>query len=369
MARASRIPSLGRRRLLVGAAASAASLLLDACGTSAPPTPTPVSVTTPQATRLSIVPATTAAASVPSPTVTGVATAPLTIATAIPPAPPGATVLERVLSIDAAANRLGSVSSFAPGPDGNIYVGEYTGGVKVFAPDGTFIRKWGAQGKGDGEFVGVTGIGFDTQGNIYTVDFGNVRIQVFEKTGTFLRAFNTEQPVGPVGTGLDPAGNIYVANAHTCDHYVQKYASDGRLLLGWGHTGEFGEDSNNQTGRLAVDGAGNVYIPDFANGRILKFDGNGKSQGSIGQHGQGEDQFGTSGPGGVAVDVNGYIYATDNGNIVKFDPQGQFVVRWVGATGAPSGKFASGAGVRVDGLGNIYIKDVLDGGIIKFRQR
>lgn len=339
---------IGRRWMLRGTAAAACSALLAACGQE---------------------PSGTAGATNPSPT--PAPTRIVVIPTPVPPAPPGATTLERVLSIDAAATRAGVVSSFAPGPDGNVYVGEYTGGdeVKVFASDGTLLRQWGAYGKGDGEFEGVTGIGFDRQGNIYTVDFGNVRVQVFDKAGTFLRAFATESPVGPVGIGLDPEGNIYVANSRTRDHYVQKYAPDGRLLLGWGRTGEFGEDSNGQTGRLAVDGAGNVYIPDFANGRIQKFDGSGKSQGSIGQPGQGEDQFGTLGPSGVAVDANGYIYATDNGDIVKFDPQGRFVVRWVGTAGAPSGVFKAGAGVKVDGLGNIYIKNVGNGGIMKFRQR
>jgi tripartite motif-containing protein 71 len=340
-------PLLSRRFLLLGTAATAASALLAACGqepqgtagaTNSSPTPAPTRII---------------------PTV------------AISPGVSGSTILERVLSFDAASLRLGTVSSFAVGPDRNVYVGEYTGSleVKVFAPDGTLLREWGTYGKGDGQFLGVTGIGFDRQGNIYTADFGNVRVQVFDKTGSFLRAFPTEPPVGPVGIGLDPAGNIYVANARTSDHYVQKYAPDGRPLLSWGHTGEFGVDPNGQTGRLAIDEAGNVYIPDFANGYIQKFDGNGKSLGSIGEPGLGEDQFRPGSPGGVTVDRRGNIYATDQGNIVTFDPQGRFLVRWVGAAGSPAGEFTAGAGVKVDAEGNIYIKNQGSGGILMFRQR
>ncbi len=360
-----------RRQFLRAAGAATAGAILVACG--APPatvTPSPIATASPRPTP-SAAPASPVSLTVALLTVTPAATVPLAVATvADPRGASGTPVLERVLSVDSVAAQLLSVSSFAPGPDGNIYVGEYIGGViKVFAQDGTFRRTVGAKGSGDGEFGGVTGIAFDKQGNLYVADFENIRVQVFDKAGTFLRTFPTEPPIGPVGIGLDPAGNVYVANASTRDHYVQKYAPDGRLLLGWGRTGEYGADGNGQTGKLAVDGAGNVYIPDFASGHIQKFDGNGKSLGSIGQQGLGEDQFRAGSPGGVDVDARGYIYATDQGNILKFDPQGRFIVRWVGAVGSPSGEFAAAAGVKVDDAGNVYIKNRTDGGILKFRQR
>lgn len=90
----------------------------------------------------------------------------------------------------------------------------------------------------------MTGIGFDRQGNIYTADYGNVRVPVFDKTG------------------------------------------------------EFVVDGNGQTGRLAIDEAANFYIPDFVNGHIQKFDGNGKSPGRIGEPGLGRI---SSGPGVQAL--------------------------------------------------------------------
>jgi hypothetical protein len=56
----------------------------------------------------------------------------------------------------------------------------------MFTGTGTYITEWGTFGSGDGEFNNSTGVAVWGAGNIYTVDLGNHRIQVFGYLKNFL---------------------------------------------------------------------------------------------------------------------------------------------------------------------------------------
>jgi NHL repeat len=73
---------------------------------------------------------------------------------------------------------------------------------------------------------------------------------------------------------------------------------------------------------VAIDSSGNVYVTDFANGRVQKFDSNGNFIAKWGSQGTGDGQF--DNPGSIAVDSNtGNVYVADTGNnrIQAFAPQ------------------------------------------------
>ena len=57
--------------------------------------------------------------------------------------------------------------------------------MQVFTGDGTFLRKWGSQGTGDGQFRDPIGIAVDGSGRVYIADRTNHRVQVFSSDGTF----------------------------------------------------------------------------------------------------------------------------------------------------------------------------------------
>src|SRR6476620_6082384 len=58
-----------------------------------------------------------------------------------------------------------------------------------------FLKKWGSQGTGDGQFVNPDAIAVDSSGNaIYVMDSGNNRIQEFDNNGTFVTQW------GSIGT-------------------------------------------------------------------------------------------------------------------------------------------------------------------------
>jgi len=54
--------------------------------------------------------------------------------------------------------------------------------IQVFDPQGKFLRKWGSEGNGDGEFSQPQGLAIDSDGDVYVSDQGNHRILVFKPT-------------------------------------------------------------------------------------------------------------------------------------------------------------------------------------------
>jgi DNA-binding beta-propeller fold protein YncE len=79
-----------------------------------------------------------------------------------------------------------------------------------------------------------------------------------------------------------------------------------------------------------VDSSGNVYVSDYSNKRIQKFDSSGNFLLKWGSEGAGDGQFTL--PLGVAVDSSDNVYVTDGsaagvGNRVqKFDSSGNFLL-------------------------------------------
>ncbi len=56
-----------------------------------------------------------------------------------------------------------------------------------------FVAKWGASGKGNGQFDHPYGVAVDASGNVYVADWGNYRIQKFSSTGAYITAWGTKR--------------------------------------------------------------------------------------------------------------------------------------------------------------------------------
>ncbi|MCG6891244.1 MAG: 6-bladed beta-propeller [Gammaproteobacteria bacterium] len=131
---------------------------------------------------------------------------------------------------------------------------------------GNLLRTIARRGDQDGELNLPRDARIAGDGNLYIVDGGNFRVQVFTQQGEFVRSFGevgrrSGQFSRPKGIGADRDGNIYVAD--TAFGNFQIFDPQGRLLLAVGN-----RDSNNGPASfmlpagLAVDEDGRVYLVD-----------------------------------------------------------------------------------------------------------
>ena len=116
---------------------------------------------------------------------------------------------------------------------------------------------------------------------------------------------------------------------------------------------------------MAVDSNDRVYVVDYGNHRIQKFNSSGVWLAQWGTAGSGNGQF--NGAYGIAVDSQNSLYVADfNANrIQKFTDTGLFVSQW-GVGGSGNGQFNGAYGVAVDSLGAVYVADYYGNRIQKF---
>lgn len=170
--------------------------------------------------------------------------------------------------------QFGYISDCVQDADGNFFVSEFgqTDRITKLDPDGNFVRCWGQNGTGEGQFQRVRAMTFGPDGLLYVADACNHRVQVFDRDGGFVRAFGgpgTE--VGrfayPYDLGFDPAGNLYVVERG--NSRVQKLSRDGVPLASWGSPGR-GEGQLADPWALAIDRYGRVHVIDTENHRVQR---------------------------------------------------------------------------------------------------
>jgi hypothetical protein len=197
----------------------------------------------------------------------------------------------------ATSARLYAPSGVAVDGQGNVYiVDSYNQRVRKVSAGGTIttIAGTGRLGfSGDGgpatsaQLSYPSGVAVDGQGNVYIVDANRVRkvsrggtITTFAGTGA--GGFSgdggpaTSAQVRPTGVGADSQGNIYIADFY--GFRVRKVSPGGMIttFAGTGGGGFSGDGGPATSARLygpyavAVDGQGNVYIADDRNYRVRK---------------------------------------------------------------------------------------------------
>ncbi len=206
--------------------------------------------------------------------------------------------------------------------------------VQKFDPSGKFLAKWGSEGTGDGQFGrspfggGPCGIAVSWWGEVFVADTWNSRIQVFDGDGKFLRKWGSEgqgdgQFEEPRGIVADSEEIVYVAE--WSNHRVQKFDYWGSFRDKWGQSG-IGDGYFNSPSAVALYPGSlssmnkEVFVVDTYNHRVQKFDHWGDFLTKWGSRGDDDGEFYI--PGGVAVDSAGNVYVADTQNhrIQKFRP-------------------------------------------------
>ena len=304
------------------------------------------------------------------------------------------------------AARFQNPNSTATDAAGNVYVAD-TGNdtIRMITASGvvtTLAGSPGMPGTADGQgtaaqFNQPSGVAVDGSGNLYVADGNNFTIRkitpataggatVWTVTTLAGRASapGTNNGTGTAaqfnylgGLALDGSGNLYVADSG--NNAIRMITAGGAVTTYAGLPGTSGSSDgtgtaarfSNPTG-VALDGAGDLYVADFANCTIRKVAPGGVVStvaGRVQVYGS-ADGTGTAavfnGPSGVAVDGNGTAYVADEGNnVIRKISSGAVVTTLSGNSNLAGSTDAAGtaalfdgpSGLSVDPSGNLFVAD------------
>ena len=156
-------------------------------------------------------------------------------------------------------------------PNGDIFIADGYGNTRVvkYTNDGQFVKTWGVQGRGPGEFWVPHTIDADARGLVYVGDrcgrgfedpCSNGRIQIFNGDGEFIA-----QWVPPGGLGFSPFG-IHIDR--TSDRLLIGDTENSTIWIVDLETHNVLETIEEVQGmhHLATDSAGNIYVAGLMNG-------------------------------------------------------------------------------------------------------
>ncbi|MBN2055559.1 hypothetical protein JW905_11585, partial [bacterium] len=242
------------------------------------------------------------------------------------------------------------------------------GGFLVFSPDGVDITKSLAMDT-DG-FAAPAGIAAHER-TIYVSDAMGNRIQrfVLQPPPSIYKGGDGTRPGQfkvPRDIDIDSEGNIYVVDFQ--NYRIQKFDSRGELVLLWGEQGNELKQFKDPCGIAVYDGK--VYVADTWNNRIQVFHANGDWLSSF-DGGAG----GFFAPRGITIDDSGRVYVCDTGNgrIQIFNSEGLFI-RAIASKGSGDNQLHEPCGITLDAARRIYVADSgnhrvqifgFDGGLIR----
>jgi uncharacterized protein (TIGR03437 family) len=270
----------------------------------------------------------------------------------------------------ATAAELNLPSAVALDSGGNLYIADPgTERVRKVGPSGIIGTAAGtgvALPGGAGTAATATtlmnpmGVAVDQSGNLLIAETGAHRIRQVAADGNIYTIVGTgvaglgpsllapaqTQLRGPRGLCLDRAGDLYVVD--TGNHRVLVVPPGGLVstAAGNGAPGAAGDGGPaplaqlNQPGACAADSAGNLYIADTWNHRIRKVAASGiiGTVAGAGVAGYGGDEGPATAalldaPSGVVADDNGNIYISDTGNNLLRQVTPDGVIHSIAATG------------------------------------
>ncbi len=153
----------------------------------------------------------------------------------------------------------------------------------------------------------------------------------------------------PRSLDVDSEGFVYIADFR--NHRVQKFDNLGNFLFLWESPISEEDKGFNDLCDIAVDKAG-VYVLDTFNNRIQKYDHDGQY---ISEWRDADGAFFY--PRGLTADGNGFLYVADSGRnrIVKLTTQGK-LVKSIGTLGKGPSQFVEPIGICVS-KGEVFVND------------
>ena len=233
--------------------------------------------------------------------------------------------------------QLGMISWVAMDREGLLYV-LHRGGtidpVVVVDRHGSVVRSWGA-----GQFAMPHAIRIDPDGNVWTTDARTSVVTKFARDGTKLLEIhvdgipadcgNPNPFCGTTDVAFGPNGRVYIADGYR-NARVLEYSPSGTKIREWS-TAAPGTSMFARVHSIAVDNTGVVYVADRQNGRVQRFDAEGRLVGDWSRLGR---------PYGLSLATDGLWVATlpvvepwTSGFLIKVDPESGRVLEHLSAGG------------------------------------
>jgi len=233
--------------------------------------------------------------------------------------------------------------------EGRLYVADATArDVKVFDAEGKYVRTIG----GPKWFDRLSSVTVDPAGErLYVIDIGGVssenhRVRVFDpKTGAHLTDIG-KRGAGPGELNLprDLAvgrnGQLYVVDGG--NFRIQVFTHEGQYVKSFGAVGkQYGQFARPK--EIATDREGNVYVVDSAFGNFQVFNPDGDLLLFVGERSERDGPAKYMLPSGIAVDEDGRVYMVDQWfrKVEVFRPYGLPESAGFLASGAKAAKAAA----------------------------
>lgn len=215
----------------------------------------------------------------------------------------------------------------------------------------------GEQGPGRGRLVKPMGLGVDPMGNVYVADQGAKRVVAFAPDGTPLRTYGGPSIfLNPVDVVVDAtAGLVYVADSYL--HQVVVFRrTDGVLLR------RIGRDVGNIATKQRALGT-SAATHDLSEADLATRASTGHSPSRTNEprdlvENRGAEPGEFRYPSFLALGPGGVLYVSDalNFRVQAFNRGGEFL-RSIGKNGDGPGTFARPKGIAVDSEGHLYVAD------------
>jgi len=216
---------------------------------------------------------------------------------------------------------------------------------------------------------------YDPQKHVWVFDDQLHVIHKFTHDGKLVMTLGTKGQRGRDGgklfdrpTDIDwlPDGTFFITDGYGGKR-VAKFDKDGKFLMDWGSAPKDpknpGPNEWNTVHSIAISKDRRLFVVDRAHHRIQVFDENGKFL----------DMWTTgvnSLPYAHIITRDQFLWIADGGThrIVKYDLNGKYLYGW-GVGGGEPGQFAGPHQLTTDQDGNLYIAEVFNGRVQKFRPK
>jgi len=219
----------------------------------------------------------------------------------------------------------------------------------------TFFLSFGEMGRSPGSFNRPVGVSVDANGNIYVIDTGNNLLQKFDETGRLLHfiggfGWDKEQFQIPVDLFVYNSLDIYVADFE--NGRIERYDKDLNYITSYYSNSNW--ESRYQfefPQSVAMSLHGDFFIIDAQNNRITKYNTSFEPELTFGDYdwGQGILQE----PSHLFVSKNDLIYVSDSraGKILVYDYFGNYIQDFAAQY------LSSPKGLCLDEQGHLFVAD------------